>query len=93
MSRFTLFAAAYYAVIKFAYKICALYAGWFYPGFMSGWYDLNHRVIRGVPEYGLRIDNIARDNFTDGDLVFWELWFGIGLFLGVLHYLVRSAPR
>jgi hypothetical protein len=75
MFKYASIAALYYTLVKVLYKICALYIGWHYDGFMARWYDLNHYAIRSIYVIGGKLDNVVRDNFSDGDLVFWELWF------------------
>lgn len=81
--KFAFLAAIYYWLVKLLYKFCATYIGWYYPGFMRGWYNVSHNLIGGIPQYGPSLDNLIRDNFADGDLVFWEIWFGLGLIIAV----------
>lgn len=86
MFKFASLAAIYYWAVKLLYKVCAAYIGWYYDGFMASWYDLNHQIIRSIYQYGGKIDNIVRDNFSDGDLVFWEIWF---ILLPLIWLLLR----
>ena len=53
----------------------------FYADFTLAWYNLNHAIITSVPGYGRQIDAVLQSNYSNGDITYWFLWYGLLLLL------------
>lgn len=85
-------AAAYPTLVEYATKGILSVASIFRPDFVLTWYDFNHSVIRNTPYVGEQALALMRTWLSDGDLVFWQVWFGLSL-LALPVVFVRWAYR
>ncbi len=84
--KFLVGATVYYWVVWAIAKTTTTFGSFQFPELINRWYDYNSHVIGSIPRYGEMLRPLVRDNIADGTIAFWEIWFGLGLFLVVLRF-------
>lgn len=86
-------ATVFYWAVWLLTKIATTWGSLYHPEFINGWYDANHWLITLIPGYGEQIRALMRDNVADGTIAFWEVWFGLGLLLGLVALPFRATKK
>jgi hypothetical protein len=82
----------YFWVVWGLTKIFTTYASFWQPKFLNGWYDANHRLVESLP-HGDQLRALMRDNVSDGQVAFWEIWLLLGVFLSIIRLSYRARRR
>ncbi len=82
----------YFWVVWGLTKIFTTYASLWQPKLLNRWYDWNHHVVGGLP-HGDQLRALMRDNVSDGQIAFWEIWLLLGVVLSIIRWSYRGGRK
>ncbi len=87
---FATLAALYSAAVEQATKYALTAGSLVDAGFVNRLYDYNHWLIQQIPYIGENLLALARTWVSDGQIVFWEVWFLLIIPIWFIAWLFRS---